>query len=147
MAEYGCGVSLGQAFMYDKERIREALEGRLMIGEGGDGFVYGDAPKEDCCGFILAAFDNAVYHALEACASASALEAVMEKHGLSTMSGELANEYLVEINRKSYDMFKNTAYVFECGGDGIECEPEDSEDEDANEDGSKDRNGTGGEGK
>ena len=62
MSEYGCGVSLFQAFNYDKERLLKALDGQLMCGETEEGFEYCDAPAEECRAFIIHVFDNAVYH-------------------------------------------------------------------------------------
>ena len=43
MGEYGSGVSLTQAFNYDKERLLKALDGQLVCGESEYGFMYGDA--------------------------------------------------------------------------------------------------------
>ena len=40
MGEYGPGLTSGQAFMKDKERIKKALEGFLVCGEDDDGFRH-----------------------------------------------------------------------------------------------------------
>lgn len=79
MGEYGSGVSLIQAFNYDKERLLKALDGQLLCGESGYGFMYGDASPEDCREFIISVFDNAVYHALKGYGSGKTLEKADEQ--------------------------------------------------------------------
>ena len=82
MSQYGSGISLSQAFNLDKERIKAALDGRLVCGEDEKGFVYSEASKEECEAFILSCFDNAVCHALDAYRSGKAMEMVVESLGL-----------------------------------------------------------------
>ena len=53
MAEYGNGVSFGQACTYDKERIKMAFQGKLMIGESVNGFEYEKADKDECKRYIV----------------------------------------------------------------------------------------------
>ncbi len=74
MAEYGSGISLAQAFKYDKERVLHALKGELMVEENADGFIYEPASKEECDEYIISAFDNAVYHVFEGHSAAKAIE-------------------------------------------------------------------------
>lgn len=74
MGEYGIGLTSGQCFNMDKERIRHALQGELFCEETVEGFEYGPAPKEECDKYILHAFDNAVFQCSEALAGARALE-------------------------------------------------------------------------
>lgn len=82
MSEYGSGVSLRQTFEYDRERIQEALQGRIMVDETEDGFVYDDCTKEEADEYILDAFDNAVYMCLQCAQSSRALERYMDDHGI-----------------------------------------------------------------
>ena len=77
MAEYGNGVSFGQACTYDKERIKMAFQGKLMIGESVNGFEYEKADKDECKRYILGAYDEAVYQARTAMASGRALERML----------------------------------------------------------------------
>ena len=74
MAEYGSGISMACAFTMDKERIKHALKGELICGETEDGFEYTPASKEDCEEYIISAFDNAVYWAIEMADSGKAIE-------------------------------------------------------------------------
>lgn len=80
MGEYGPGLTSGQAFMKDKERIKKALEGFLVCGEDDDGFVYAPAEKEECEKFILQTFDNAVFLCQDALAHGRALERLLKEH-------------------------------------------------------------------
>ena len=80
MSEYGPGVSLQKTFAYDKERIKNALNGKLVVDENENGFVYAEAPKEECDAFIISAFDNAVYHCIKSARGGRALRAIMDKH-------------------------------------------------------------------
>lgn len=74
MSEYGCGVSMQQAFKYDKERIKKALENKILVGEDESGFIFDDCSPEEARAYILQAFDNAVYMALKMTASGRAFE-------------------------------------------------------------------------
>ncbi len=94
MSEYGGGISLTQAFNYDKERLLKALDGQLICGETEEGFEYCDAPEEECRDFIIHVFDNAVYHALQGYQSGRALEQVMKANGLDTSDGQLFKDYM-----------------------------------------------------
>lgn len=77
MSEYGSGISFGQARSYDKERIKMALQGKLVSREGKDGFEYDKGDKEDCKNFILDAYDESVYQCYQAIISARALERML----------------------------------------------------------------------
>lgn len=94
MSEYGSGVSLIQAFNYDKERLLKALDGQLLCGETEKGFIYSDATEDECREFIISVFDNAVYHALQGYASGRVLEKVMTANGLSINNGQLFKDYM-----------------------------------------------------
>lgn len=94
MGEYGSGVSLVQAFNYDKERLLNALEGRLMCGETEEGFEYCEAPQSECRAEIIALFDNAVYHALQAYQSGRVLEQAAKENGVDTKSSNFFLDYL-----------------------------------------------------
>ena len=94
MGEYGSGVSLIQAFNYDKERLLKALDGQLMCGETEDGFEYAEATSEECRAFIISVFDNAVYHALQGYQSGRVLEKSAEANGVDIKSGQFFKDYL-----------------------------------------------------
>ena len=94
MSEYGCGVSLTQAFNYDKERLLKALDGQLICGETEDGFGYADAPEAECREFIIHVFDNAVYHALQGYSSGRALEQVMNANGIDPADNQIFKDYM-----------------------------------------------------
>ena len=93
MSEYGCGVSLVQAFNYDKERLLKALDGQLMCGETEEGFEYCDAPADECRAFIINVFDNAVYHALQGYSDGKALEQVMSANGVNPSDNQIFQDY------------------------------------------------------
>ena len=94
MSEYGCGVSLVQAFNYDKERLLKALDGQLICGETEDGFEYAPATEDECREFIIHAFDNAVYHALQGYGSGKALEQAAEANGVDVKGGQFFKDYM-----------------------------------------------------
>lgn len=79
MGEYGPGLTSGQTFMLDKERIKRALMGELVCGENDNGFEYAPAPQEECRKFILQAYDNAVYQCIQAHSSGRAMERLIRK--------------------------------------------------------------------
>ena len=93
MGEYGSGVSLVQAFNYDKERLLHALKGQLICGETEDGFEYADAPEEECRAFIISVFDNAVYHALQGYSSGRVYEQVLGANGIRVGDGQIFKDY------------------------------------------------------
>ena len=74
MSEYGPGLSIGQSFMLDKERIRQAFLYKLVSGEDETGFVYSPCTKQEAEEYILSAYDNAVYQCQSALASVRAQE-------------------------------------------------------------------------
>lgn len=93
MSEYGPGLTMKQCFKYDRERIQHALDGELVSDETAEGFVYSAAPEEACREYILGAFDNACYHAMEQMASGRAMEKVLKKH-MGDDEGEIFREYM-----------------------------------------------------
>lgn len=93
MSEYGSGVSLTQAFNYDKERLLQALDGKLICGETEEGFVYAEATPAECRDFIITVFDNAVYHALQGYRSGKIMEKVAEANGVDIYSGQTFLDY------------------------------------------------------
>lgn len=105
MSEYGSGLTFGQCCMMDKERIKHALRGQMMCGETEEGFEYCTASKEQCEEYILSAYDNAVYHALQAMTSARAHERL---HGENKPSLKEYMDAFEEENRRFND------YKYEC---------------------------------
>jgi len=114
MGEYGNGVSFARAEMLDKERIKHALNGELIVGECEEGFMYGHFPKEDCDAYILSAFDNAVYHALQSMQSSRAVDRILEEKGIAIPMVKYM-QYVEEI--KYNDNISDDRYVFESEKD------------------------------
>ncbi|MBQ6395498.1 MAG: hypothetical protein IJH87_04065 [Atopobiaceae bacterium] len=106
MGEYASWLTTGEAAELDKERIKEALSGRLMIGEDEDGFVYGPAAKEECDRFVLDAFDNQVHLCKQANAVGRAYERILADRGI----GISLFEFMGYVEEES-DRFND--YVFE----------------------------------
>ena len=80
MSEYGCGVSMQQAFAYDKERIKKAFENKILSGEDESGFIYADCSPQEAQEQILRAFDNAVSLALQMTGSGRVFERIMKEY-------------------------------------------------------------------
>lgn len=81
MAKYGNGVSLEQALVYDIEEIKEALNGRVRVGEDEKGFIYAPGTPEDCKQAIIDIVDGNNYLLFEISACAKALEKNMKDRG------------------------------------------------------------------
>ena len=112
MSEYGSGVSLVQAFNYDKERLLKALDGQLLCGETEEGFEYEDASDEDCRAFIISVFDNAVYHALQGYQSGRVMEQVMGANGIKVGDGQIFKDYLHFKQMDELKQFKEEQYNY-----------------------------------
>jgi hypothetical protein len=112
MSEYGSGVTLVQAFNYDKERLLKALEGQLICGETEHGFKYEDATEEECRDFIISVFDNAVYHALKGYQSGRVLEKVMYSNGLDYTSGQIFKDYMHYLSEDEATQIKGEQYNY-----------------------------------
>lgn len=83
MGKYGPGLTMGQIFNLDKERIKHALMGELLYTEAEDGMtIYRPASKEECREFILRKFDNAVYQCLEQMKFGRVYDRIIEKNGV-----------------------------------------------------------------
>ncbi len=109
MGEYGSGLTFARCCALDKERIKMALQGKIVVGEDEQGFVYGNAPQEECEKFILAAYDNAVYHARESMASGRAMERAIksEKYRLPF------RKYVRFMDEEQQRDYKSTDYIYE----------------------------------
>ena len=109
MGEYGPGLTSGQCFNLDKERIKHALKGELLCGESEEGFKYAPAPKEECEEYILAAFDNAVFQCTQALASGRAYERILVQDAKLNARKIMKSYmiYIAEENKKYND------YIFE----------------------------------
>ncbi len=110
MSEYGSGLTLGQCCNYDKERIKHALKGELMIGEDENGFVYETASREECENYILKAYDNCVYQAVQLADGGRAMERLAENHGIDWKSRDILHEYMALMSEEER---KNNDYVYE----------------------------------
>ena len=92
--EYGNGITMAQAFAYDRERIQHALKGELMSGENEQGFKYAPADEKLCKEFILRAFDQAAYLAIDANRTGVAIERICSKKGINISLQEFMAEKL-----------------------------------------------------
>lgn len=109
MGEYGPGLTSGQCFNMDKERIRHALKGELICGESEDGFNYAAATKEECEKFIMSAFDNAVFQCEQALTSGRAYERILKEH-TKLSDKEIFKLYIAYMGEESQ---KYNDYIFE----------------------------------
>lgn len=114
MAEYGNGISFAQMCNYEKEKLKQALKGRVRIGEDETGFTYAPADKEACDKVVLTIFDNMVYHAIEAMSSAHALEACLKRHGVKP---EKEMGHYIHDVQKAGELFKDYEYEEESADD------------------------------
>ena len=99
MGEYGSGLTMGKCFNMDKERIKKALDGYLVVGEDKNGFIYEKASQEECREFILRKFDNAVYHCLESMAFGRVYDYIMAKNGVKYTMEEILLSKAIEDER------------------------------------------------
>ena len=117
MSEYGNGVSMQQAFAYDKERIKKAFQGLIWSGKNEKGeFLYRGGTKEEAEKYILEAFDNAVYWALKLNASAKTQEEMLNHYresGHVPDSNDMFADYLVLSEEQEKKMFNEEVYKFE----------------------------------
>lgn len=83
MNKYSSATSFADACNNDKERIKQAFNRKIAVGEDGNGFIYDDCTKEEAEKFILSAYDEAVHQAFMCMASSIAHETIMRNHGLN----------------------------------------------------------------
>ena len=100
MSEYGSGLTFGQVCNCNKERIKHALRGELMCGEGENGFIYAPASREECERYILRAYDECVYQALQSMDSGRAVDQLMKNHGLVLGETYQLPEYMVLVEEE-----------------------------------------------
>lgn len=108
MGEYGPGLTSGQAFNKDKERIKHALKGELVCGESESGFEYAAAPKEECEEYILQAFDNAVFQCQQALTSGRVQERILRDKGFNPE--DIMQDYIAYMGEESQ---KYNDYIYE----------------------------------
>ena len=88
MSKYGPGLTSGKIANMEKDEIKHALQGEVIVGENKDGFEYAEASKEACNKVILEAYD-ALYHQLDqALASGRALEMIAKARGYESNLAE-----------------------------------------------------------
>lgn len=85
MSKYGSGLTFGKICMMEKEQIKQALRGKLLCGETEKGFEYAPASQEKCEKFILHAYDNVVYHALQSLDHGRAQERLLKEEGIDLL--------------------------------------------------------------
>lgn len=113
MSEYGSGITFSEARMYDKERIKHAFKGELMCGEDENGFVYAPASKEECERYILQAYDNAVYCAIQAIAGSKSMERLAEENGVPLSSGGFINKQFPRYSQLMNEELQKYDYKYE----------------------------------
>ena len=109
MSEYGSGLTLGQCCNYDKERIKHAFKGELMIGEDENGFVYEPAYREECEAYILSAYDDLYYQAKQLADSVRAMDRLAEKY----MEGGFQSHFREYMNIMAEEYSRFDDYVYE----------------------------------
>ena len=97
--KYAPGTTMGQMFNMEKDIIKHAIDGEIVSGEDEDGFIYEPASFEECRKAILAAFDNAVYHCLEANAFGRVYDYLLEKNGVTYTLQEILLSKAIEDSR------------------------------------------------
>ena len=118
MSEYGSGISMGDAFSMDKERIKHALNGEIMVGEEEGGFIYDKASKKECDDFILHAFDNAVYWALKMCLDSNIFADMVEKFKRKEITeNDILVEYLDKEHERGMEIYED--YEFESDRENL----------------------------
>lgn len=100
------GKTLAKTLMEIKERIRHAMNGELPQGEDENGTIYKSASREECDKYILAAYDQAVYHCLEANKFGKVYDKILEKNGIKPTMKEI-------VLLKADEDAKKTEYEFE----------------------------------
>lgn len=113
MGKYGSGLSSGQVANLEKEEIREALNGRIRVGENEDGFVYAPCDdKERLNSIILHAYDAIYFQLNQSLASARALEKMyhdmggtvnLPKYQEALLATAMTDEYIYEDDEEDDD--------------------------------------------
>ena len=107
MGEYGNGLTLADEMELDKQRVREALLGRIVVGEDEHGFLFDKAPDWECHEYILSVLDKWYYHAKQGADSGRALERMLAKRGVTFHNADEMQEFMAEMQKASgeYDTF------------------------------------------
>ena len=100
------GKTLDKTLMEKKEMIRHAMNGELPQGEDENGTIFRSASREECMQYILAAYDNAVYHCLESNKFGKVYDRILEKNGIKLTMKEI-------VLLKADEDAKKTDYEFE----------------------------------
>ncbi len=102
-------LTYGELANEQKEIIKAALRGKIIITDCKGMQHEVSAPKEVCDQVILEAFDDVVFQALDSMTSGRALSNVLANHGLGT--SDYLMEYLQEVlkENKKYKTYKPEA--------------------------------------
>ncbi len=102
-------LTYGELANEQKEIIKAALRGKIMITDSEGNSHEIPAPKGVCDQVILEVFDDVVFQALDSMISGRALSNVMSNHGLKV--GDYLMEYLNEVMKenKKYKTYKPEA--------------------------------------
>ena len=122
MGKYGSGVSLVEMAELEKDCVRQAGRGFLVVGQDGEGeFIYDHATPEECEEYILGVIDHWYYVAKQGADAGRAFEQVLKNHGLETE--EYFFEFAAEFSKaqKEYDF-----YVYEFEKKELQEEAEDT---------------------
>jgi len=83
----------------EKEHIKAALNGKVIIyGKNGEKLLV-PATKEMCDDVILQTYDRAVFQALDSMTHGRVLNQILEKHGIK--SSEILLEYMTELFKEN----------------------------------------------
>ena len=102
MSEYGSGLTIGMEAELDKERIKHALKGELVVDQNEEGFVFAAVSNvDDCRKDIIYRFEKYVHKAQEGMAAARAYENILKRRGVKVESMKFAiNEFMPEYERE-----------------------------------------------
>lgn len=112
MSKYGSGLTLGKACNFKKEQIKHAFNNEIMRGANENGIVYAPCTREEAEKFILAAYDEVVYQALQLAASGRAMGNLLTKKYGS--EGAYFEDYVAE---RTKEETKFNDYVYESEED------------------------------
>lgn len=100
MGKYS-GMNFGTACMHEKEEIKHALNGEVLVGWDEDGKHWEKAPKDETDAVILEAYDELYYQAEQLRSSGCAMEKL---HGDFTKEEfQKYIQYVEEERRKHFD--------------------------------------------
>lgn len=115
MGKYGSGITSGQAAMMEKDEIKHALNGEVIIGESEEGFIWGKCiNKHELDRIIISAYDALYFQFKQALDSSRAMETVLEKvmedHGIKFDMNAIMPLYMAAMEK---ERLQYNDYVYE----------------------------------